>query len=349
MPKEFEKLAEIFRQEVFELYESESAKTEKDYFIPYMMNDAVEDYLVLKNCRLVGRYLTEKELEADSKSEDGEGKISGKAAREGESYVLIVRQGNDNVFTLHFQEIEERVKYYQYHQIGHFWVKGQEQWRQLVYQIGTIYDKYEYLGEAACNEEEMQVLRLMEFPPFRFWSPVSESLEDKYDFTDEGLEAMEEIAHRAKDARYVKWIRLYRKLPVGWVEKILSRRLLSHEREGLYQWICEKVKAGSEKYPERDYGEKLNDEIHKKREKIHQMLLAKGFQGTYPEYRREGMQVIAAEEHPFTLMEFEDFRFRVQFMVSECGKDQENKKNCGFFWGKGRRGSIWSQEELDRL
>lgn len=352
MPKEFEKLAEIFRHEVFELYESEGTENWKNYLIPYMMNDAVEDYLVLKNSRLVGQYLTEKELKASGRGQygDGETEVSAEVVREDKGYILIVRQGIGNVFTLHFQGIEECVKYYQYHRIGHFWIKGQEQWRQLVYQIGTIYDKYEYLGEQACNEEEMQLLRLMEFPPFRCWSPVSESLNDKYDATHAGIISMERIAHLAKDPAYEKWIHLYQKLPVRWIEKVLSRKLLSPKRAGLYQWICEKVKAGSEKYPERDYGEILNCEIRKKREKIHRTLQAKGFHGTYPEYQREGMQVIATEEHPFTLsmMEFDDFGFRVQFMVSECGKVQENK-NCGFFRGKDRRGYILSEEELDRL
>lgn len=353
MPKEFEKLAEIFQHEVFELYEGEGADSRKDYFIPYMMNDAVEDYLLLKNCRLVGQYLTEKELEASGCGQHGDGgkETSAEVVRESEGYVLIVRQGTDHVFTLHFQDIEECVKYYPYHQIGHFWVKGQEQWRQLVYQIGTIYDKYEYLGEQACNEEELQVLKLMEFPPFRYWSPISESLDDKYDATYAGILTMENIAHCAKDHGYEKWVHLYQKMPVRWIEKILTGKLLSPERVGLYEHICEKVKAGSEKYPERDYGEKLNSEIRRKREKIHKVLLEKGFHGTYPEYRREGMQVIATEEHPFTLsmMEFDDFGFRVQFMVSECGKVQENKKNCGFFRGKDRRGYILSEEELDKL
>ena len=57
MPLAFWKLAEIFKYQVFELCEEPEEKEEesgKSYLIPYMMNDAIEDYLVLENCRMVG-------------------------------------------------------------------------------------------------------------------------------------------------------------------------------------------------------------------------------------------------------------------------------------------------------
>ena len=106
-----------------------------------MMNDAVENYLILKNGQMIGNYLNDDTLE-----------VTGKLAVEKDRYVLSVRQGEENAFTLYFSEIEERIQCFQYHRIGHFWVKGEEQWRQLVYIIGTIYEKYDYLGEAYCKK-----------------------------------------------------------------------------------------------------------------------------------------------------------------------------------------------------
>lgn len=108
----FEKLAEIFEYQVFELCVGD------EYLIPYMMNDAVENYLILKDCRMTGHYLKEDTL-----------KVTGQLAVEEDRYVLSVRQGEENVFTLYFQEIEERIQCFQYHRIGHFWVEGQEHWR----------------------------------------------------------------------------------------------------------------------------------------------------------------------------------------------------------------------------
>ena len=70
------------------------------------------------------------------------------------------------------------------------------------------------------------------------------------------------------------------------------------------------------------------------------MLAEKGFAGTYPEYYRGQVQVTVAEEHPFTIMEFDDFVFRIQFMVSECGRRVKMGRNCGFFRGRGRKSRI---------
>ena len=192
----FEKLAEVFEYQVFELCVGE------EYLIPYMMNDAVENYLILKNGQMIGNYLNDDTLE-----------VTAKLAVEKDRYVLSVRQGEENAFTLYFSEIEERIQCFQYHRIGHFWVKGQEQWRQLVYIIGTIYEKYDYLGEAYCNESEKELLRLVEFPPFRMWSPIHESLEEKYPATYEGVTCMERLAKKAKDTRYLWLVKLYRYFP----------------------------------------------------------------------------------------------------------------------------------------
>ena len=64
MPLAFWKLAEIFKYQVFELCGEPEEKEEesgKSYLIPYMMNDAIEDYLVLENCRMVGEVAAEEQ------------------------------------------------------------------------------------------------------------------------------------------------------------------------------------------------------------------------------------------------------------------------------------------------
>ena len=57
----FEKLAEVFEYQVFELCVGE------EYLIPYMMNDAVENYLILKNGQMIGNYLNDDTLEVTAK------------------------------------------------------------------------------------------------------------------------------------------------------------------------------------------------------------------------------------------------------------------------------------------
>ena len=246
MPLAFWRLAEIFQYQVFEICKEPSEKEEagrQNYLIPYMMNDAIEDYLILENCRIVGEAATEEQM--------GELELSARISGEEGNYVLVVRQrslsyGEENVFTLYFETLRECRTCYQYHAIGHFWMEGQEQWRRLVYMAGTIYDKFAYVGEEVCTEGELMLLRLAEFAPFRNWSPVRESLEEKYPATYEGIDCMEQFALRTEEK-----------------------------------------------------------------------LLQSGFVGTYPDYQNGEFTVTVVEEHPFTVMEWEHFRFRIYYMVSQ--------------------------------
>lgn len=50
----------------------------------------------------------------------------------------------------------------------HFWRKGYENLRQLEFRIAVLWDKYEYLGEAVCNEEERKLVQLAYFPPLNY-------------------------------------------------------------------------------------------------------------------------------------------------------------------------------------
>lgn len=324
-------LQEVFDCQVFELCGPFEEDGYVNYYVPYMMNDAVEDYLILKNCRMIGEYLSDTELTQEAQ-----------IAKDDSGYVLVVRQGERNAFTLYFKTIEECAQCYQYHQIGHFWVKGQEQWRQLVYMIGTIHDKYTFLGEVFCNKKELELLHLVEFAPFRDWSPIHGSLEDSYPETEEGIAAMERFAKASGDREYVKWIGRYRRFP--WLQRMLSKMLLSPKRETLYRFIYEKVAEASAMYPERQYSEEVKAQMDKARKAAKEELESRGFWGTYPIFQKEDQTILVTEEHPFTMLEWNHYKFKVQFMVSECKKI--NKLNSGFFKERGRKGWI---EEYDKF
>ena len=70
--------------------------------------------------------------------------------------------------------------------------------------------------------------------------------------------------------------------------------------------IYEKIRKASLAYPKRDYGEPLNTEILKKRKAVNRRLKKAGFEGRYPFYRKDDLQIVATEEHPFTCMESRD-------------------------------------------
>ena len=55
--------------------------------------------------------------------------------------------------------------------------------------------------------------------------------------------------------------------------------------------------------------------------------------------RSEHLSVCVTEEHPFTILESEDFKFKIQLMISEC-REKHPRKNAGFFKGYQRKGKI---------
>ena len=121
LPEAFQKLGEALEQGQFELL-----FTEEKLRLVYLMNDAVESFLVFENARMTGQYREdyEGELEAElSVTEEPE-----------ESYVLVVHQG-ETVVTIFFEDLSEEVHLYDYGEIGHFWVKGAEYLRQIEYKI----------------------------------------------------------------------------------------------------------------------------------------------------------------------------------------------------------------------
>lgn len=338
MGEGFQKLKEIFDKEVFELF-----IYQEQGYVPYMMNDALECYLILTDCRYTGKYLPDQETGTSGylSSQDGE-------------RILVVHQGEENIFTLWFREIRISLEGYQYHQIGHFWLegKGQEQWRQLVYMLGTVYDKYEYFGDQMCSPGEQELMRLMEFRPFRYWSPVKESLDTYYPDSARGAAEMRKAARLAQDPMMGFLAGTYEKIPLILLEKIIIWRMERPCSQKLYEKIRELVCRESERYQKRDYGKKMNEQIRKERAKAEKELHCQGFRGKYPRFFGEGMEVLAVEEHPFTVgfMEWDTYNFRIRFMVSKdlSGKKRNLGLNGGFFRGKEREGRIVTdiQKEL---
>ena len=165
MQDTFEMLEELLEQEQFELlfpkengaqaewewyetYENNERKQgEKDSLarvgkeknpgdirLVYLMNDAVESFLIFRDARLTGSYL-----------ENYEGPLKSSLSQEGDEYILVVWQG-ENVVTLFFRMLDLEAYLYNYGEIGHFWVPGYEYLRQLEYRIAIARDKLGYLG-----------------------------------------------------------------------------------------------------------------------------------------------------------------------------------------------------------
>lgn len=323
-----EAVTSLTQQVPFELILRTEADGSTWGYVPYLMNDAMECFLALENCRVIGTIL-----------EDYPGPTQVEFADH--TMGISVRQG-DNVYTAWFTGIHGDLRLYQYHTIAHFWKEGQEQWRRLVYQIGTIYDKLKFSPQPVCNPEELRLARLMEFAPFRAYSPVSEPILSLYPETREGALTFAQMAEEAGDRSLARQIRLYSRFPNALLAIGLAKRLGKVKSIPVYHHIYQQLCAASQQYPARDYGPEQNRAMQAQRDKLTQSMLRQGFQGAYPLFQKEGLEVLATEEHPFTILETDDYRFRIRCMVS-LYPDHAPKGVCpGFFSGKNYYSHIYT-------
>ena len=287
-------------------------------YIPYMMNDAVEYYLILDNCQVMGEI-----------PEEFDGNTLVKLIDAPDRPGLIFDMPTGDKLTLWFDSCAFEKSFYQYHRICHIWRYGEEHWRMLVYMIGTIHDKYAFLGPDAVNDAELALLPLVHFGPFRYFSPINEPLDDRYPENEDGWTCMRKLAVESGDMDYVKKIDhafALRKIPFVRTDAIiehLADELNRPERRSLYEHIYRKICEASSRYPERTYCPESILEMERIRQMADARLRAEGFVGEYPAYSKGGMSALVLEEHPFTVQEldYEGFAFRIRVMIRNAKDD----------------------------
>lgn len=252
---EYEKLELLLSQGQFELLLEE--KETENIRLVYLMNDAVESFLVFCRAKLTGTYLP-----------DFQGELWADLNQDGDQYVLVVHQ-EDTVCTLFFQDLKLEVHLFDYGRTGHFWVKGYEYLRQLEYRIAILRDKREYLGEEFCSLEERWISSLAEFPPLNFccYPAVSEKYLvpscSWWLVSEEALQVMTQLAEEAGDRSLKNWICLYRRFPVKCVAKQIARMLHKVKHAEVVDLVSEKLARAASVYERRDFG---TDCLKKKRE-----------------------------------------------------------------------------------
>ena len=130
MEDNFEKLNLLLEQEqcdFVDIPDGFTGQTESgELRLIYLMNDAVESFLVLKNARMTGNYVRDYEGEFEGSVEKTDWDLC-----EAE-YILVIHQGR-NVFTVFFEDILLETHLYNYGELGHFWVKGYENLLSLIH------------------------------------------------------------------------------------------------------------------------------------------------------------------------------------------------------------------------
>ncbi|SDB03741.1 DUF3878 family protein [Eubacterium oxidoreducens] len=272
--------------------------------IPYMMNDAVECYFSFEDV------MTQGEWDNDNNEVNSISLVEGKK-RKG-----IIFRCPGNVYTIWYGACTEHKHLYQYHRIGHFWVEGYERWRRLVYLIGTLHDKYNFMGEEACNEQEMALIPLMGYAPFRFFSPIRESLSEFYDNTMEGIEQMHKIALHIGADDYIKQLKAYEG---QFRQEKLSPRLIKRhamnlvKRRDILTYLEKAIVLASSPYEQRVYEKQEQEQMEQMRQDCLYRYRTLGYRGDYPLLEKDGRKIMFYEEHPYVMqeLEYEDFTFQI--------------------------------------
>ena len=280
MEDNFEKLNLLLEQELCELVDIPdgfTGQTENgELRLIYLMNDAVESFLVLKNARMTGNYVRDYEGEFEGSLEKADRDLC-----EAE-YILVVHQGR-NVFTVFFEDILLETHLYNYGELGHFWVKGYENLRVMEYQIAILRDKYEYLGEEYCTEQERKLAMLRDFPPlnYLFYPAVPEKyivpVDNPWEVTAEALAVMQELAEEAGDEKLGKMLRRYEKNPDISNARKIAGMFCRSSHLPVVTLLGEKIREAASVYPDRDFGKEKNQylckllaEAERKRSELHQ-------------------------------------------------------------------------------
>ncbi|MBU5482582.1 DUF3878 family protein [Blautia sp. MSJ-19] len=292
-----EKLAQLLEQDQFELLIPEHGQANEigvsgekqrgmDARLVYLMNDAVESFLVLRNARMTGEYHSDYqgELQASMTRQDGE-------------YVLVVKQG-DTVLTLFFEELDLEVHLYEYAYTGHFWVEEYEYLRQLEYRLAILRDKYDYLGEEYCTEGEKKLAALVEFPPLNYccYPAVPEKYivprENPWIPSEKAIEYMKELAAECGDVSFGKMLEFYKKHPAKFWAKRLAVMLHQAKHSAIIDLLTKKIQEATAEYSKRFWGDDLERKYQRTLEKVKERQT---------ELEKQGIHADILREEPFTI------------------------------------------------
>ena len=252
---EFQKLDLLVSQGSFELVNYQPDQKTQDLKLVYLMNDAVESFLVFQEARLTGEYLP-----------DFDGDLSASLSEDEHGYVLVLHQ-DVTVCTLFFHNLVSETHLFDYGKTGHFWVKKWEYLRQLEYRIAILHDKLEYLGTEYCNKTEQMLAVLAAFPPLNcscYPAVPDKYLVPKYPrwfVSQAAIDVMRQLALEAKDPALIRWLNLYRRFPIRIVASHIAHLLHQTTHAGVVDLLTDKLADAVSNYPERIFSEDVKERI----------------------------------------------------------------------------------------
>ena len=257
----FEKLDNLIEQNQFELV---SDKVDDNRLkVIYLMNDAVESFIVFENARITGEYIKDYQGEINTSLTVQKNDSTGN-----DEYVLVVHQ-KDSVCTVFFEDVSFEVNLYNYGRTAHFWIEGYECLRQLEYKISILRDKLDYLGEKYCNDLEKELANLTDFPPLNycFYPSVPEKYlvprDNPWEPTDKAISVMLKVAREQQDKMLYQVLVLYKQFKNRKLAKVIATMLHRKSHGKVVESLMEKMTEATKNYPTREFG-KTADNEHKK-------------------------------------------------------------------------------------
>ena len=257
----FEKLDNLIEQNQFELVSDKVSDNRLK--VIYLMNDAVESFIVFENARITGEYIKDYQGEINTSLTVQKNETTGT-----EEYVLVVNQ-KDSVFTVFFEDVSLEVNLYNYGRTAHFWVEGYECLRQLEYKISILRDKLDYLGEEYCNDWEKELANLTDFPPLNycFYPSVPEKYlvprDNPWMPTDKAINVMLKVAKEQQDGMLYQVLVLYKQFKNRKIAKVIATMLHRKSHRKVVESLMKKMTESTNVYPARKFGKALDNE-HKK-------------------------------------------------------------------------------------
>lgn len=285
----FYRLAELLEQNQFELLLPENETEEdiqelhkkQDISLVYLMNDAVESFLIFHNATMTGQY-----------QKEYEGELLAVLDKKEEEYVLVVHQG-ESVVTLFFEELLEKNNLYNYGDVGHFWVPGYEYLRLLEYRLAILRDKCDYLDETCSTQEERRLAALVDFPPLNYccYPAVPEKYivprENPWQPSKEAIEVMEELAIEAGDRVFLHILAYYRKNNSKIVARFIAGLLHRKKHIKIARTLTKRLQKAAAIYPKRSFGKENDLTIQQRLEKAKQRKESLKKEGIYADVIRE--------------------------------------------------------------
>ena len=301
----FVMLEELLEQDQFELLPAKEGDTERR--LVYLMNDAVESFLVFRGAALTGHYL-----------EDYERALTWSMSRDAARYVLVVRQG-DNAVTLLFENLDLEVQLYNYGEIALFWVPGYEYLRQMEYRIAILRDKCEYLGPEYCTPEERRLAHLAYFPPLNYCcypavpAKYIVPIPDPWNPSEEALNVMEELARECGNKKLGWRLKFYRRHPWPLLAKRIAAMLHRTECEEVIDLLSRRLREAVQDYPRRSFGKATDNAIKRLEQQAEERR---------QELAKRGIRAEVLREEPFTIAQ-DNLEFHVYLMIWETrGRDR---------------------------